>query len=371
MESGNGIDFRRDVNLVRFRIRPDSHSTDRQWLFFAVTSDAAAEVTFCLEDSAALNVPNFWCAARLVVSHDDGSTWSRLALGHQDLYKGEYRFTVPLTAGRTLVSYHYPYHFSTLEAKLAEWRKAPGVVVSELGRSLQGRPLHLLTIGEGRIGGWITARQHAAETTCSFTVEGLIEFLLSGDPRAEALRRAVRFNIVPFVNPDGAVIGNYRDNAAGLNLNREWRDPSADAPEVAAVLRGIDADVAAGRPFNFFIDFHSDSSAREHYAFHAGPSANPPGYAGNYYRDIVTLLNTVAANAPEFLPGKGMTAESEGGISYHYIRQKYGVLAMIPEGGYSDVTFGANRGRYLEPNDHRRVGRAFGIALHDFYLGSK
>ncbi len=50
---------------------------------------------------------------------------------------------------------------------------------------------------------------------------------------ARRLREQARFCTVPNMNPDGAVRGNLRTNAAGRNLNREWREPDpAASPEV-------------------------------------------------------------------------------------------------------------------------------------------
>lgn len=81
---------------------------------------------------------------------------------------------------------------------------------------------------------WIIARQHPGEAMAEWFMEGLLEELT--DPHnpfaTRALKHAV-FYIVPNINPDGAVRGHLRTNAAGANLNREWADPSlAHSPEV-------------------------------------------------------------------------------------------------------------------------------------------
>jgi hypothetical protein len=36
------------------------------------------------------------------------------------------------------------------------------------------------------------------------------------------------------LNPDGVVVGNYRCSLAGLDLNREYREPGAPTPGVRA-----------------------------------------------------------------------------------------------------------------------------------------
>jgi cytosolic carboxypeptidase protein 2/3 len=57
-------------------------------------------------------------------------------------------------------------------------------------------------------------------------IEGLINFLLSKDPEAEEARSKFVFKIVPMLNPDGVIFGNYRSSLLGVDLNRRWHKPS-------------------------------------------------------------------------------------------------------------------------------------------------
>lgn len=49
-----------------------------------------------------------------------------------------------------------------------------------------------------------------------------MEFLLGKSKEAEFLRKNFVFKIIPMVNPDGVVVGNYRTNLMGHDLNRKW-----------------------------------------------------------------------------------------------------------------------------------------------------
>ena len=51
-------------------------------------------------------------------------------------------------------------------------------------------------------------------------MEGFIEFILSEEKEARKLRDIFVFKIVPMLNPDGVIVGNYRCSLAGLDLNR-------------------------------------------------------------------------------------------------------------------------------------------------------
>ncbi len=61
----------------------------------------------------------------------------------------------------------------------------------------------------------ITARTHPGETNGSFVVEGLIQFLCSEDSLAIQMRKRFIFKIIPMVNPDGVILGNYRCDVNG------------------------------------------------------------------------------------------------------------------------------------------------------------
>ena len=66
----------------------------------------------------------------------------------------------------------------------------------------------------------LTSRVHPGETNASFMMNGVIEFLVSDDDKAEYLRNTFVFKVIPMLNPDGVIVGNYRCSLAGTDLNR-------------------------------------------------------------------------------------------------------------------------------------------------------
>ena len=56
-------------------------------------------------------------------------------------------------------------------------------------------------------------------------MEGFLEFIISNDVQAKQLREMYVFKIVPMLNPDGVIVGNYRTSLSGLDLNRQWVNP--------------------------------------------------------------------------------------------------------------------------------------------------
>ena len=108
---------------------------------------------------------------------------------------------------------------------------------STLCRSLAGNRCEYLTItskdkdpnsakAKAKKGVFISARVHPGESNSSWMMKGVIEFLISDTPEARALRQHYVFKIVPILNPDGVINGNYRCSLSGQDLNRRWKNPS-------------------------------------------------------------------------------------------------------------------------------------------------
>ena len=56
---------------------------------------------------------------------------------------------------------------------------------------------------------------------------------MSDDDVAKYLRNNFVFKIIPMLNPDGVIIGNYRCSLSGLDLNRQWISPDEEYhPEI-------------------------------------------------------------------------------------------------------------------------------------------
>ena len=66
----------------------------------------------------------------------------------------------------------------------------------------------------------LSSRVHPGETNSSYVMNGVIEFLCSDDDKAEFLRNTFVFKIIPMLNPDGVIVGNYRCSLIGQDLNR-------------------------------------------------------------------------------------------------------------------------------------------------------
>ncbi|PNJ68233.1 AGBL2 isoform 14, partial [Pongo abelii] len=69
----------------------------------------------------------------------------------------------------------------------------------------------------------LSARVHPGESNGSWVMKGFLDFILSNSPDAQLLRDIFVFKVLPMLNPDGVIVGNYRCSLAGRDLNRHYK----------------------------------------------------------------------------------------------------------------------------------------------------
>lgn len=111
----------------------------------------------------------------------------------------------------------------------------------------------------------ICARVHPGETNSSFACEGLIKFLLSDSEDANNIRTNYIIKIIPFLNPDGVIHGNYRTSLSGEDLNRKWKRPDKDLhPEIYAMKKYLNETSYRKA---LFIDLHGHSKKKSSFMY--------------------------------------------------------------------------------------------------------
>ena len=113
----------------------------------------------------------------------------------------------------------------------------------------------------------ITARVHPGEAQSSWVIQGLIEFLLSDDATAVELRKNYIFKIIPMLNPDGVIYGNYRCSLLGFDLNRRWMEPSKHLDPTIYFAKRMMKVFQEEREVKLFCDLHGHSRKKNAFMY--------------------------------------------------------------------------------------------------------
>ena len=90
-------------------------------------------------------------------------------------------------------------------------------------------------------------------------MKGVIDFLTGNSPEAKALRENFVFKIVPILNPDGVINGNYRCSLSGQDLNRRWKTPSKILHPVVFAVKKFMRTFSKEREIVLYCDLHGHS----------------------------------------------------------------------------------------------------------------
>ncbi|CAK0862674.1 unnamed protein product [Prorocentrum cordatum] len=154
----------------------------------------------------------------------------------------------------------------------------------------------------------ISSRVHPGETNASWMAHGLIGFLLSPTAEAEVLRDNFVFQIVPMLNPDGVICGNYRCGLCGVDLNRQWQHPSkALHGTVYAMKKMIRKAKKSGR-LCLYVDLHGHSRKQGIFSYACGsfPPDDFRRFTVRMYPKLLgMLIPEFAASSCRWSTGKG------------------------------------------------------------------
>jgi len=255
-------------NIANLRIKKDAGDEHMQWFHFRVDGAKDRGVTLRIVNAGDASYPTAWEGYRVCTSVDR-QTWTRVDTTFED---GVLTIAHHPEGQMQWYAYFAPHSHEQHLDLLAECQLSDLAEIDRLGSTVDGRDLHRLTVGNGPLKFWVIARQHPGESMASWWMEGFLERLLDpSDAIARRLRERATFHIVPHMNPDGAIRGHLRCNAAGANLNREWAEPSLErSPEVYHTRAAMDASGV-----DFCLDVHGDEELP--YNFLSG-AEGIPGY---------------------------------------------------------------------------------------------
>ncbi|MGN6389558.1 MAG: M14 family metallopeptidase [Burkholderiaceae bacterium] len=316
-----------DPSAITLAIRKDTHADFSQWFHFRLQGARDVPCTIRLVNAGQTSYSDGWPDYRAAASYDRAH-WFRVPTR----YDGQ-TLTIAHTPERDSVWYAYfePYSWERHLSLVARAGMQPGVRVETLGATVDGRDLDLVVLGnpDATRTIWVIARQHPGETMAEWFVEGMLDALLDvANPVARRLLERARLYVVPNMNPDGAVRGNLRTNAAGANLNREWMAPSRErSPEVFAVRERMHATGC-----DLFLDVHGDEALP--YVFVAGNEMLEGFDAAQAARQRL-FTDAFCAASPDFQTRHGYPTgkynEDVLKLASKYVGHTFGCLSLTLE----------------------------------------
>lgn len=305
----NGCDI--SGNTVVVKIKPENKPINNSpWYAFTLASDKAQQVT--------VRIKYYGGEHRYApkISYN-GKEWANVPF---HLEKNELRFNLNLTQKPLLIAGQEIITNQDYEAWLTAIATQYQLSQVTLGESVQQRKISaLVSKGNSNLYVLVIGRQHPPELTGAMAYFPFSEALLSDTK----LRSQFNFVFIPNMNPDGVALGNWRHNANGVDLNRDWK--AFEQPETQAVKQYLDKLVGAGGKIAYALDFHST----HHDVFYSMPKGNglkPDTITTDWLEQLrVTEPNFTVLEKPGHNPDKGVFKQ--------WIADTYGVHAITYEMG--------------------------------------
>jgi hypothetical protein len=291
-ESGN---LKRATQIGPFEyellLKPDSNTSGyMQWFYFSISKLTQGS-------TVRLNIINmykpkslFGCGMRPLMyssiraaSHNIG--WVRCGKnikyfetqtsGYEGLHTLSFEFEVQEADDVLYIAQCFPFTWSYQQKYLSDvlaTHESKGIVKRELlCESLNGNRCDVLIITDFGLEQssadqvlrpciFLTARVHPGESNSSWIMKGIIDHLLGDTDVAKALRARFYVVLVPMLNPDGVINGNYRCDLAGFDLNRNWKNPDPTRHRTIFATKQLMQSIQQSRELFFFCDFHGHST---------------------------------------------------------------------------------------------------------------
>jgi hypothetical protein len=254
----------------------------------------------------------------------DGRAWS--AIPAPKISGNRLQIALAMESDRLYLARLEPYRLRDLDRLLDGIRAHPLVEIAPIGRTVEGRELEIVRVGDLAAPHHILirARSHPWEPGGNWVAQGLIHRLLDEEEAVRRCRDRCCFHLLPMAAKDGVVRGHTRFNTLGMDLNRGWEHP-ADlglAPENAALERWLDGMLQRGIRPALAIDLHNDNSGRLHLS-------RPPGSGEPHLAHMERLEQLLRAHT---WFREGTSAGAMGAWTFgEGLLSRYGIDACILE----------------------------------------
>ncbi|KAM4848898.1 cytosolic carboxypeptidase 2 [Urocitellus parryii] len=296
--------------------------------------------------------------------------------GQQSFYCLTWTIQFPHDQDTCFFAHFYPYTYTDLQCYLLSVAKNPiqsqFCKLRTLCRSLAGNTVYLLTItnpsptpheAAAKKAVVLSARVHPGESNASWIMKGFLDFILSNSPDAQLLRDIFVFKVVPMLNPDGVIVGNYRCSLAGRDLNRHYKTILKESFPCIWHTRNMIKRLLEEREVLLYCDFHGHS--RKNNIFLYGCNNNDRKY-WLHERVFPLMLSKNAPDKFSFHSCNFKVQKCKEGTG-RVVMWRMGILnSYTMESTFSGSTLGNKRNIHFTIEDLKSLGYHVCDTLLDF-----
>ncbi|XP_049638411.1 cytosolic carboxypeptidase 3 [Suncus etruscus] len=211
----------------------------------------------------------------------------------------------------------------------------------------------------------LTARVHPGETNSSWIMKGFLDYILGDSSDAQLLRDTFVFKVVPMLNPDGVIVGNYRCSLAGRDLNRNYTSLLKESYPSVWYTRNMIRRLMEKREVVLYCDLHGHS--RKENIFMYGCNGSDRCKALYLQQRIFPLM--LSKNCPDkfsFSACKFNIQKSKEGTG-RVVMWRMGIRnSFTMEATFCGSTLGSKRGTHFNTKDLESMGYHFCDSLLDY-----
>ncbi|XP_041746659.1 cytosolic carboxypeptidase 2 isoform X3 [Coregonus clupeaformis] len=391
------------VHDYELTLRTDMYTTKHtQWFYFRVRNMKAG-VTYRFTIVNLMKASSLYCLGMRPLLYSERAAWekgegwrrtgSNIRYYHNQHHQAEqdnntttntkslhsltWTCQFPYNSDTCYLSHCYPYTYTHLQRYLSRLtsNSATGAYckLRVLCRSLAGNAVHVLTVTSPG-GGWmdrsakravvVTARVHPGETNSSWIMQGFLDFLLGESDDARLLRETFVFKVVPMLNPDGVVVGNYRCSLSGRDLNRNYKTLLRDSFPCVWHTRNMVKRLMAERDVVLYCDFHGHS--RKNNVFMYGCTNSDDATQRLHERVFPLMMSKNANDKFSFRSCKFRVQKSKEGTG-RIVMWRLGIRnSYTMESTFGGSTLGNRKGTHFTTTDLKSLGYYLCDTLLDY-----
>ncbi|CAM5084232.1 unnamed protein product [Natator depressus] len=297
--------------------------------------------------------------------------------GHQ-YFSLTWTFQFPHDRDTCYFAHCYPYTYSNLQDYLAAISRDPVrskfCKIRILCHSLARNIVYVLTITSPSESGKeakrkaaviLTARVHPGETNSSWIMKGFLDYILGNSGNARLLRDTFVFKVVPMLNPDGVIVGNYRCSLAGQDLNRNYTSDLKESFPSVWYTRNMIRRVMEERDILLYCDLHGHS--RKENVFMYGCDGGEQVEVPCLHQRIFPLM--MSKNCPDkfSFPDCNFKVQKSKEGTGRVVMWKMGIRnSYTLEATFCGSKLGNRGGTHFHTEDLESIGYHFCDALLDY-----